>query len=120
MNASGLAPELVKAFERVTVLYGLNDGEKQFVLRVFSRFTALTMETREEMVRAFGHFPQTDSERIMAAIGFSIFYAKPLEEELLIGLQNYSRQDLILEALRAIVVLAFPRKAAVHMLDAFN
>lgn len=120
MNTNGLAPELAKAFERITALYGLNDGEKQFVLRVFSRFTALTVETREEMVKAFGHFPQTENERIMMAIGFSIFYARPLKEELLTGLHNYDRQDLILSAIQGIIVLAFPPKAAVHMLDAFN
>ncbi len=120
MNRAGFTVDFVEAFIKTTELYNLTEEEKQFVFRVFNRFRTLTIETREQMVKTFGHFPQTDEEWIIMAIGLSIFYAKPLKEELLIGLHNYHRQELILRAMRGVVVLSFPHKAVEHMLDIFS
>ncbi|MDO8664702.1 MAG: hypothetical protein Q7K44_04130 [Candidatus Liptonbacteria bacterium] len=120
MNKAVFNADFVEAFTKTTELYELTEEEKQFVFRVFNRFRTLTIETREQMVKAFGHFPQTERERIIAAIGLSIFYGKSLKEELTIGLHNYRRQKLILRALRGIVVLTFPSGIAGYMLDVFS
>src|SRR3989344_7511544 len=120
MNSADFGVDFAEAFTKTTELYDLTEEEKQFVLRVFNRFRTLTIETREQMIEAFGHFPQTERERVIAAIGLSIFYAKSLREELLIGLHNYRRQELILRALCGIVVLTFPSGVVDYMLDVFN
>ncbi len=121
MNRAGFTVDFVEAFIKTTELYNLTEEEKQFTFRVFNRFRTLTIETREQMVKTFGHFPQTDRERIITTIGLSIFYGRALKEELLIGLHNYRRQELILRALRGIVVLTFPPGIIIdYMLDVFN
>ncbi len=120
MNRNGFSAELVDAFIRTTDLYKLSEKEKQFVFRVLNRFRTMTIETRERMTKAFGDFKHTDEEWVMATIGLSIFYAKNLEDELLIGLYAYQRQELILRALRGIVTLSFPRRSVTHMLDVFS
>ena len=120
MNSADFGVDFAEAFTKTTELYDLTEEEKQFVLRVFNRFRTLTIEAREQMIEAFGHFPQTERERIVATIGLSIFYAKSIKEELLIGLHNYRRRELILGALRGIVVLTLPPGIIDYMLGVFR
>lgn len=119
MNSADFGVDFVEAFTKTTELYDLTEEEKEFVFRVFTRFRTLTVETRERMIKT-RECPQTDNERAMTAIGISVFYAKSIKEELLIGLDNYQRQELIIRALRGIVVLVFPPGIIDYMLDVFN
>jgi len=121
MNASGFTPELVEAFKKTTVFYRLTEGEKEFVLRVLTRFKTLAVETREKAVKMLGRFPQTNHERIAVVVGlFLLDPGQSLHKELLIGLHNQPRPELILEVLREIVRLTFPPNVVGYMVDVFS
>ena len=120
MNRNRFDTNFVEAFMKATDLYKLTDAEKKFAFRVFVRFSTLTREARAQMMKIFGHFPQTEEERITAAMWLCTYYAKPIKEELLIGIHNYERQDLILMALRRVVVLSFPPGIIDYILNALG
>ncbi len=120
-DIAGFPAELAEPLEKAATSHELTEDEMKFVARVFARLERRIEESGERARRIIGFVPTTEGLMVVVAlIMATIDPSPPMKNELLIGIKNQARPDVILATLRSIVRASFPPETVDHMLDVFS